>query len=98
MTTYSPKRTRRDTPNMAAMRCGVPMAQAGIDSMWTAIASKLNATLPSSRETPIEARRASSTIGGARPIHAKVDWGSIAANLNAEAGLKAPTRIHGRHG
>jgi hypothetical protein len=92
------KLSKRNAANMMARRQGIPQTQAGIDAMHADLVAKLNATLPASQETPIEAARASSTIGGAKPIQAKVDWGSIADTLNREAGLKTPTRIHGRHG
>jgi hypothetical protein len=78
--------SRRNAANLTALRSGVPADQAGIDALWGGIAKKLNATVPRTQE-PIEARRASSTIGDAKPIQAKVDWGSIAAALNEEAGL-----------
>jgi hypothetical protein len=82
---------RRNAANMTALRSGVPAHQSGIDAFWGDIAEKLNATLPRSQEA-IEVRRASSTTGGAKPSHATVDWTTIAANLNAEAGLSSPVR------
>jgi len=74
--------SRRDAANVMAWRQGIPQTQAGIDAMYAALAAKLNAS-----QKPIEARRASSTTGGAKPIQSQVDWRSIVAKLNAEARL-----------
>jgi len=82
----------RYAANILAARSGVPSKQDGIDKFWSGIVERLNTTL-SNRE-PIGARLASPDAAGGRPDNAAVDWASIAARLNAEAGLKAPARSH----
>jgi hypothetical protein len=69
--------------------------QQAIEAMWAGIVGKLNASLPS-KQASTGARLASSDAAGGRPDNnAGVDWGSIAARLNAEAGFKAPGRSLG---
>ena len=89
----STKRSRRDAGNLAALRSGGPVDQAGIDAMWAGLAAKLNAALPESGG-PIGARRPPVAMGGGKPTQAETDgmWGSIAARLNAESGLRPPAR------
>jgi hypothetical protein len=82
--------SRRDAANIAAWRQGIPKTQACLDGMWGAIAGRLNATLPS-KQTPVEARLASPQAAGGRRANTAVDWGSIVASLNADAGF-APAR------
>jgi hypothetical protein len=84
------KLSRRGAGNLAVLRSGGPTDQAGIDAMWSGITAKLNASLPASR-TPIGAHRSLSTVS-VEPTQTAVDWGSIAAELNREAGLRAPAR------
>jgi hypothetical protein len=57
------------------------------DSMWGGIVGKLNSAALAIR-TPIGARRASPAPSSTQPNRA-VDWSSIAADLNREAGLPA---------
>lgn len=87
-----PVRTK-GAPAKAAPQNGA--SQAAADAMWSGIVAKLNAS-PPSRRAPIEARLTSSEKAE-RPIQTEVDWGPIAANLNAEAGLRPPARNRGRH-
>jgi hypothetical protein len=76
-----------DRPPVRAKGCTLPTGtnQASADSMWGGIVSRLNSSLLSSR-TPIGARRASPAPASSQPNRA-VDWSSIAADLNREAGL-----------
>jgi len=90
------KRSRRDAGNFAAARSGGPVDQAAIDSMWSGIVDKVNASPPASREQ-IGDRRASAAPGSVKPTRAETDsmWSSIAADLNAEAGYRTPARNRG---
>jgi hypothetical protein len=65
---------------------GSPRTNTGAaDAMWGGIVARLNKAAPASR-TPIAARRASPAPANTQPNRA-VDWSSIAADLNREAGL-----------
>ena len=78
------KLTRREAGNAMAQRLGgAPTDQAGIDGMWTGIAAKLNATMPSSA-TP-----SAGPASRAPQSRVEVDnmWSSLAADLNKKAGI-----------
>lgn len=85
---------RRAAANIAARHQGVPMAQTGIDDMWAALATKLNATLPA--RAPPDPRLTSPPSSAARAPQGQFEvdgiWGSIASGLNAEARFKTPSR------
>jgi hypothetical protein len=60
-----------------------------VDTMWGGIVAKLNSSVPS--RAPIAAVRTSpASSAAAGRVDAAVDWSSIAAALNREAGLKTP--------
>jgi hypothetical protein len=85
---------RRAIANSIVSKQGVPNTQASIDSMWSVISGRLNATLPSNRAPIGSSGERSSPAGSAKPTQAETDsmWTSLATGLNTEAGLKAPTR------
>jgi hypothetical protein len=89
----SRKLSCREKGNAMAQRLGgAPTDQAGIDGMWTGIADKLNATMPSSRTpSPGSASRAPQS-------QAAIDdmWASLAADGNERAGLKTPVMDRAR--
>ena len=84
---------RRNAANLAALRCGVPAHQSGIDAFWADLAEKLNATLPTRASSRLASTEALSERP-ARPSQAEADsmWADIAGRNNAEAGLAAPAR------
>jgi hypothetical protein len=59
-------------------------SQADSNSMWDGIVQRLNASLPGERPK--------ASAAGLEPVQqqADVNWGSIASQLNAEAGLATP--------
>jgi hypothetical protein len=64
--------------------------------MWGGIVGRLNASLPS-HHPPVgsSAERGalpSPAAGSVKPTQRAVDWGSISAKLNTEAGLTPPAR------
>jgi hypothetical protein len=58
------------------------------DAMWSGIVGKLNASLPS-RSPSVGSSGERAAAAGERPTQGAIDsmWGSIATELNAEAGL-----------
>jgi hypothetical protein len=73
---------RRAAANAMAARQGLSTNQTAIDHAWSESAQKLNATLPVKR-----------SAAGPEPVQAQhVDWSAITTKLNAEAGLKTPSR------
>jgi hypothetical protein len=73
---------RRAAANAMATRQGAPTDQAAIDSMWSALAQRRNATLPVKR-----------SAAGPEPVQAQhVDWSAITTELNREAGLPSRGR------
>ena len=78
------KLTRREAGNLAARQLGAPVDQTSIDSIWTGIVGRLNATLASSSRTP-----SPGSASRAPQSQASIDdmWSSLAADLNKKAGI-----------
>jgi hypothetical protein len=85
------KVTRRDAGNLAAQRLGAPSSAQEIETMWSGVVARLNAS-PPARGAPAADRREAAAGDDGRPQQVAVDWNSIASRLNAEAGLVTPDR------